>query len=169
MQSLFPYAVNTARAPVLGCAVRPAVIYQPRYTVLHKLLLQSPLCDTACQAKAAVLYCERYVYCHVVSFHPCFAVKPMLLGSTGSGTLWLYYLLCITCTCMQCKSFVEQKEHEMTWMKVFCFFYPESMSYPKPSHKKYWEKFFERDIDIFFNFNVPLFFRLKMCLRPIAR
>lgn len=47
---------------------------------------------------------------------------------------------------MQYKSFVEQKGHEMAWMKVIYSFNPENMSYPKLSHKKYLKKSFEGDI-----------------------
>lgn len=114
MQSLFPYAVNTACVLMLGRAVQPAMIYQ--LLSVHcasQLLLQTPLCDMTCQAKPAVLCCGRHLGCHVVPFHPYFVVKPVLLGSTGNGTIWLCNLLCITCTCMQYKSFLEQKEHEM--------------------------------------------------------
>lgn len=56
-------------------------------------------------------------------------------------------------------------------MKVFYFFYPENMSYPKLSHKKYQEKWFERDIvlDNVLTLMFPLFQAQEMCLRPIAK
>lgn len=109
------------------------------------LLLQTPLWSMTCHAKSAALCCGEYLDCRIVSFRPYFF---FLWSCAGRATLWLYYLLYVTCTHRQCKSSLNNskdvKWHE--WNSLLAFLQKTCLT-PQISSTKYQEKCFERDAD----------------------
>lgn len=145
VQSLLSYAVTIPCVLLLRQPVQPAMCYQLGYPVLYRCCCRprfGPWPVTQSLLHFAVGNIWTVALCR--SAHTFF----FLWSCAGRATLWLYYLLYVTCTHRQCKSSLNNskdvKWHE--WNSLLAFLQKTCLT-PQISSTKYQEKCFERDAD----------------------